>query len=175
MNKSELTASLEATRQNAIAGLAALALFSTSQAQPALEKGSAQFGKFQVDFQEIALLMRDDQKKAAFTVQFIQHLILNLVRDPYDRIAQYCEATAHTPDFKQQAWHKFAKFIRDALHRGFRFEFNSFDKGLGLPVTWKDRTITGAHDGQPLELEFFGMLEAWTLFTEMKAFAARLP
>jgi len=175
MNKAELTASLEATRQNAIAGLASLALMSSGQVQPLLEKGSAQFGKFQVDFHEIAVIMRDDQKKAAFTTQFIKLLIVTLVRDPYDQIGQYCDSSGQTPEFKRQDWHKFARFIRDAIARGFRFEFNSFDRGLGMPVAWKNKAITGAHDGQPLNLEFFGMLEAWALFTEMKAFAARLP
>jgi hypothetical protein len=174
MDKKELTASLEAARQNATAMLAALAVLATSQAQPLLDRGMAQFGKFQIDFQEIGLIMRDDEKKAAFTVQFVQLLILTLIRDSYDRISDYCDSSGQAPSMKQQDWYKFARFIRNAIGRGFRFEFNSFDKGLGLPVVWKDRTITGAHDGQPLDLEFFGIFEAWTLFNEMKAFATRL-
>lgn len=174
MKKTDLTAYLEATRQNAVAGLASLALLSSGEGRPLLEKGSAQFGQVRVDFYEIALLMRDEQKKAAFSVQFIQFLIRTLVRDPFDYITQYCDATGQAPKLKQQEWYKFARFIRDAVARGFRFEFTTFDKGLGMPAVWKDKTITGAHDGQPLELEFFGMLEAWALFTEMKAFAARL-
>jgi hypothetical protein len=175
MDKKELATSLEATRQNATAMLASLALLGTSQAQPLLDKGSAQFGKFQIDFQEIGLLMRDDEKKAAFTVQFVQLLILTLIRDPYDHIVEYCDSIGQAPLMKSQPWYTFARFIRSAVGRGFRFQFTSFDRGLGLPVTWKERTITGAHDGQPLELEFFGIFEAWTLFNEMKAFATRLP
>jgi hypothetical protein len=174
MNKTELTANLEATRQNATACLASLALLSSGEGRPLLEKGSAQFGNVRVDFYEIALLMRDDEKKAAFSAQFIKLLIRILVREPYDLIAQYCDSTGHTPELKRQEWYPFARFIRDAIARGFRFQFTSFDKGLGMPAVWKDKTITGAHDGQPLDLEFFGMLEAWALFVEMKAFAARL-
>ena len=174
MKKAELTAQLEVIRQNATACLASLALLSAGESQPLLEKGSAQFGKFRVDFYEIALLMRNDEKKAVFTAQFIKLLIRSLVSEPYDLIAQYCDSTGQSPEFKRQEWYKFARFVRDAIARGFRFEFNSFDKGLGMPAVWKDRTITGAHHGQPLELEFFGMSEAWALFVEMKAFAARL-
>jgi hypothetical protein len=174
MKKTELIAHLEAARQNATAGLASLAMLSSIEKKPLLEKGSAQFGNFRVDFYEIALIMRDDAKKVAFTEQFIKLLIRTLVREPYDLIAQYCDSSSQMPEFKRQDWYKFARFIRDAIARGFQFEFNTFDKGLGMPAEWKDKTITGALDGQPLDLEYFGMFEAWALFMEMKAFAARL-
>ena len=174
MKKGDLSAQLEEARQNATAVLASLALLSSAEGRPLLEKGSAQFGKFKVDFYEIALIMRDEEKKAAFTRQFIQLLMRVLIRDPYDLITKYCDLNGQTPQLKQQDWYKFARFIRDAIARGFRFEFTTFDKGLGMPVIWKDKTITGVHDGRPLELEFFGIAEAWALFTEMKAFAARL-
>jgi hypothetical protein len=174
MNKTDLMAQLDGARQNATAGLAGLALLSTGEVQPLLQKGSAQFGKVRVDFYEIALLMRDEEKKAAFTAQYIKLLIRILMREPYDLIWQYCDSTRQTAEFKQQEWYPFARFIRDAIARGFRFEFNSFDKGLGMPAVWKDKTLTGADDGRPLDLEFFGMSEAWALFMEMKAFAARL-
>src|SRR4051812_3208013 len=113
MDRKELSSILEATRQNATAMLASLALMGTSQAQPLLDKGSAQFGKFQIDFQEIGLIMRDDDKRAAFTVQFVRLLILSLIRDPYDRIVEYCDSIGQAPLMKQQDWYKFARFIRN--------------------------------------------------------------
>ncbi|HEY2383872.1 MAG TPA: hypothetical protein VGK48_22075 [Terriglobia bacterium] len=174
MTKTDLTAHLEVIRQNVTAGLAALAVLSSKEARPLLENGAAQFGNFRVDFYEIALLMREDEKKAAFTAQFVQLLIRTLVREPFDLIVQYCDSSSQSASLKQQDWYRFARFIRDAIARGFRFEFNSFDRGLAMPVVWKDKKITGAHDGQPIELDFFGMFDAWALFTEMKAFAARL-
>lgn len=174
MTKTELTEQLEATRQNVIAGLASLALLSSSEGRPLLERGSAQFGNFRVDFYEIALLMREDEKKAAFTANFIQLLIRTLVRDSFDLLVQYCDGSNQAAHLKKQDWYNFARLVRDAIARGFRFEFNSFDRGLNMPVVWKDRKITGGHHGQPLELDFFGMFEAWTMFMEIKAFAARL-
>lgn len=77
--------------------------------------------------------MRDDQKKAAFTTQFIELLIRVLVRDPYDLIEQYCDSSGQAAQLKRQEWQMFARFIRDAVARGFRFEFNTIDKALNMP------------------------------------------
>jgi hypothetical protein len=45
---------------------------------------------------------------------------------------------------------------------------------LTLPVSWKSRTIDGTLDGKPLDLGFFGYVESWALFLEIRGFAGRL-
>jgi len=39
-----------------------------------------------------------------------------------------------------------------------------------LPISWKNKIIDFSLDNQPLELSFFGYVEAWELFDDMISF-----
>jgi len=41
-----------------------------------------------------------------------------------------------------------------------------------LPVSWKGRSTTAAMSKQEMPLTFFGWVQAWELFTEIRDFAA---
>lgn len=174
MNKAELIAQLEISRQNHVAGVAALALFSNNDSQRLLDKGSATFGPYTIHFQEISKQLADEERKDVVAAEFLKMLIRSLIKDSYDLVSDYCEGTGQKEDLKLREWHTFARLIRNALARGSRFEFTTFDKGLTLPVSWKGKTIDGKLDGQPLQLEFFGYVESWALFLEIRGFAGRL-
>jgi hypothetical protein len=174
MNKADLIAQLELARQNHVIGLAALALFSNENSQKLLDKGVAAFGPYTLHFHEIAKQLAEPERRDVMVAEFMKMLIRSLIKDSYDLVSDYCEATGQTEAFKRREWYAFARFIRNALARGSRFEFNTFDKGLTLPVSWKERTITSSLDGQPLDLGFFGYVESWGLFLEIRGFVGRL-
>lgn len=174
MTKDELITQLELARQNHLAGLAALALFSNKDSHRLLDNGVAAFGPYTLHFQEISKQLRDPERSEVVAAEFMKMLIRGLIKDSYDLVRDYCDATGQKEDLKLREWHTFAGLIRNALARGSRFEFTTFDKGLTLPVSWNGRTIEAGLDGTPLDLAFFGYVESWALFLEIRGFAGRL-
>jgi hypothetical protein len=60
--------------------------------------------------------------------------------------------------------------IRNCLGHNFKFDFRPNDLRQ-LPVTWKNISITVAMNHQEMPLTFFGYVQAWELFTEIRTFA----
>jgi len=92
-----------------------------------------------------------------------------LIKESFELIKDYCDVTNQSSSFRAETWHQFARMIRNCLSHNFRFEFNNHDKKL-LPVLWKNRTIDSSMDGQQLQLNFFGYVETWELFSEYQDF-----
>lgn len=170
MVKQELLSQLENAKNNYILGLAALALFATEESYPLLEKSSASFGSYSLPFVQVANLLRKQEDKEIAVKEFMKMLLRALVKEAFELIRDYCNASKQASSFTSQPCYQFARMIRSCLSHNFKFEFNKYDKGL-LPVSWKSKTITAAMDGSYLELSFFGYVETWELFTEMHAFA----
>ncbi len=170
MTKDELLSQLENSKNNYILGLAASALFSSEESYPILEKSSCKFGTFTLTFAQVADLLRVPKDRDIAIKEFIKMLLRAVVKESFELIKNYCDASSQTSSFTGQPWYQFAQMIRNCVSHNFRFEFRKYDKSL-LPVSWKGRSITSAMDGTHLELSFFGYAEALELFTEMKNFA----
>jgi len=171
MTKDELLSQLENAKNNYILGLAASALFASEESYPILDKSSCKFGTYVLTFAQVSDLLRVPKDRETAMKEFIKMLLRAVVKESFELIKNYCDASSQASSFIGQPCYQFARIIRNCVSHNFRFEFREYDKSL-LPVSWKGRSITSALDGTYLELSFFGCAEAWQLFTEMKDFAA---
>ena len=173
MTKDELLSQLENAKNNYILGLAARALFASEESYPILERSSCNFGTYTFTFAQVAGLLRVPKDRDPALNEFIKMLIRALVKESFEIIKNYCDASSQSSSFTGQPWYQFARMMRNCLSHNFRFEFRKYDMSL-LPVKWKDCNLTSAMDGTYLELSTFGYGEAWELFTEMKSFAENI-
>jgi hypothetical protein len=168
--KQELIGQLTNAQNSYILGLAALSLFTSSEALDHLRKSNASFGTYSIQFEQVAKLLANEADRQVAVKEFLTMLLRALIKESFELVKDYSDNTGQSATLKSQPWYQFARLIRNSISHNFNFEFNAYDKGL-LPVSWKARTITAAHDGQPLPLSFFGYVEAWELFKEFETLA----
>lgn len=169
MIKADLKSQLENAKNNYILGLAAITLFAAEEAYPLLEKSSCNFGPYSLFFDQVANVLKKHEDKEIAVKEFLKMLLRSLVKESFELIKEYCEASNQKPALSKQQWYQFARMIRNCLSHNFKFEFSKYDKGL-LPVSWRGKAITAGMDGSFLLLSFFGYIEAWELFKEMNSF-----
>jgi len=170
LSKQELLAQLTNAQNNYVLGLAAISLFTSSEALDHLRKSNASFGTYSIQFEQVAMLLVNDADRQIAVKEFLTMLLRALIKESFELIKDYCDNTGQSAVLKSQPWYQFARLIRNCISHNFNFGFTAYDRGL-LPVTWKVRTITAAQDGQPLPLSFFGYVEAWELFKEFDTLA----
>ena len=163
LEKNKLLSQLENAKNNYILGLAALTLFNTQESYPLFEKASASFGSYSISFRQVAELLRKQEDKLIASKEFLNMLLRTLVRESFELIKDYCDASRQASAFTQQPWYQFARMIRECLSHNSKFEFSDDDKKL-LPVCWRGKTVITSMHGSYLDLSFFGYAEAWELF-----------
>ncbi len=169
MTKKGLMSQLENAKNNYILGLAAISLFSNEKVYPVLEESHAKFGTYTVEFKQVKNLLMKPVDRDIAVKEFLTSQIRALIKESFELIKNYCDATKQDSKFKAEPWFQFARMIRNCLSHNFKFEFREYEKRL-LPVSWKSRTIDVSMDGNHLELKFFGYVETWELFTEYQTF-----
>ena len=171
MTKEELANQLAHAKNSYIMGLAAYSLFSSPQSHPILRTHLAVFGPYVVKFDQVVDLLRNEHDRAVALDEFLKMLMRCLIKESFEHIKDYCEATNQYAAFKAESWYEFARIIRNFLSHNCRFEFNVYDSER-LPITWRDKTITAAMDGQGLDRSFWGHTETWELYCEFEDFVA---
>jgi hypothetical protein len=116
-------------------------------------------------------LLRNERDRTIALDEFLKMLMRCLIKESFEHIKDYCEATNQYAAFKAEGWYEFARIIRNFLSHNCRFEFNKYDRER-LPITWRDRTITAAMDGESLERGLWGHTETWELYCEFEDFVA---
>jgi hypothetical protein len=170
MVKQELLAQLENAKNNYILGLAALSLFNSQETYHILDKLNCVFGSYNIKFDTVVNLHRKEEDRYIALNEFLRMLLRALIKETFEVIKDYCDASGQISSFKAQSFYHVARMIRNCLSHNFRFIFNTYDMTL-LPVNWKGRTITTSMNGTFLERSFFGYVESWELFTELQSFA----
>ena len=172
MTKEELINQLTHAKNNYIMGLAAHSVFDSGQASPLLKTHAAVFGSYFVTFNQVAELLQDGRDRRISLDEFLKMLMRTLIKESFEHIKDYCEATNQYSSFKAQPWYEFARLIRNFLSHNCRFEFNKYDRDR-LPVSWKNITITVEKDGQGLDRNQWGHIETWELFMEFENFVSK--
>jgi len=170
MTKELLLIQLEHTKNNYIIGLAAHSIFNSGQAQPLLRSHLSAFGSYIVKFDQVAEMLENDRDRPIALTEFLKMQMRTLIKESFEHIKDYCQATNQYAALKAESWYEFARLIRNFLSHNCRFEFNKYDRER-LPVAWKTKTITPEMDGQSLALSFFSYVETWELFLEFEDFA----
>ncbi len=167
MNKKELNSQLENAKNNYILGMTAISLLSNEKTYPLLEESGAVFGKYEIEFKQVAsLLSNQSDRDIALKEYSISH-IRALIKESFELIKNYCVESDQLSIYKSASWYQFARLIRNCISHNFKFEFNNYDKGI-LPVSWNNKTIDINSNGKYLELNFFGYVETWELFLEFQ-------
>ncbi len=169
MTRDELANQLTHTKDNYIMGLAALTLFSTEESYPLLNKQLAVFGKYSITFDQLTKLLQNPADRDIALKEFLKMLMRTLIKESFEHIKDYCQATDQYAALKAEPWYEFARLIRNFLSHNCRFEFNKYDADR-LPITWRQCTITTELHNKSPDLSFFGEVETWELFQEFEDF-----
>ena len=79
-------------------------------------------------------------------------LTRNLLKEVFRITQSYCQTHDQESAMTAEPWYQFARIIVNLLSHNFRLEFRPYDKSL-LPVSYRDKTINEAMDGQPLSMQ----------------------
>ena len=168
MNKQELLSQLENAKNNYILTLASCSLFSNEKAYPILEESVCEFGRFNINFKQVADMMKKEGDRNTACNEFVKGGMRNFIKETFELINGYCKET--NQDFSQWKNHLFAKTLRNTLSHNFKIKIKDPKELCKLPLSWNGRTITPEMNNSFLDLSFFGYAEAWELYTEMKSF-----
>jgi hypothetical protein len=169
MTKSELLAQLENAKNNFILVLASTSLLSNEKAYPILEESNCKFGKYSIDFKQVANIMKKESDRKIACKEYVNMGIRILIKETFELIKDYSKKTKQEQTLKSQNWYEFARIIRNCLSHNFKIQFSNYDKKL-LPLRWNNKTIDTSFDNTYLQLSFFGYVEAWELFNKMYLF-----
>ena len=167
-----LAGRLMAVQNNYVLGLASIALLSADEVMPFLRTQSASFGQYSVTFDQVAEILAKPAAREESIKQFLIMLMCSMTKDTFELTRHHCKAAGRLQEMQAQPWYQFARLVRNCIAHNFLFEFTSYDRTV-LPVTWKGCTLTAVMDQQELPLAVFGYVQAWELFAEFRAFAAR--
>jgi hypothetical protein len=165
-----LAARLMTVQNNYVLGLASLALLTAPEAIPILQRESARFGGYDVQFgQVVALFSNTEHRDDACRSLLIMHMC-SLIKDSFELCRHHCKIAGELSAMQGEPWYQFCRLIRNCIAHNFLLIFSARDITL-LPLTWRGRTITHAMQGGPLPLQVFGYVEAWEMFIEIRTFA----
>ena len=173
MNKVDLLSQLENAKNSYVLGLAAMSLFSEDQSYDHLDKSKCKFGSYEIDFSQVAALLRCKQDRDLALKEYLKVHLRALIKESFELLLDYCKNSDQENSLKKKDWYQFSRLIRNCISHNFKFEFNDYDK-TKLPVTWNDFTIDLKMDSQPLELKFFGYIQVWELFDQFLQLARSL-
>ncbi len=170
MIKSEIISQLENVKNNYILGLSAVSLFLNEKVYPILEENNyVIFGNYKVGTKQVKNLLIKHADRSIALKEFTKSQIRIPVKESFEIIKNYCYETNQISKFRAESWYHFIRMIRNCLSHNCKFEFSEYDKRF-IPVSWNNRIINSEMDGKCLELEFFGYVETWELFSECKDF-----
>ncbi len=170
MIKAELLSQLENAKNNFILVLAAISLFSNEKAKPLLEESLIKFGKYTVQFNQVVNMMIKKEDRTIACKEFANMGLRILIKETFELIKTYAKETSQKEKFEAWPNYLFAKTIRNALSHDFKVNFQDKKELKKLPILLRDKIITERMDNTFLELSFFGYVEAWELFGDMKDF-----
>lgn len=170
--KTEFMSQLTNCKNNYVLSLAAAGVFSQIAGEDkaaeairhALARSQCAFGPFSVSFgQVIQLLNAQDDRDIALR-EFLLMALRALIKESFELIKTYCNATGQFATFEQQSWYRFLRCLRNTVSHDFTVQCKSTkDEG-----TWRQYSFTTAMQGCPLKLEHFGSWPgAWQLFVEV--------
>ena len=172
MIKTELLSQLENAKTNFILVLASTSLFSNQKTYPILDESNCKFGKYSIEFKQIANMMKKESDRNIACKEYVNMGLRILIKETFELIKDYSKETQQEPKFTSQRWYQFARCIRNCLSHNFKFQLHDKKNKLlyKLPISWKNKTIDVSFDNTYLQLSFFGYVEAWELFDEMQLF-----
>jgi hypothetical protein len=172
MIKTEILSQLENAKNNFILVLASTSLFSDERTYSILDESECNFGTYSISFNQVSNLMRKKYDRNIACKEFVNMGLRILIKETFELIKDYSIETQQEQLLKSQNWYQFARCIRNCLSHNFKFQFhNETGKILyKLPIYWKNKIIDISLDNTPLQLSFFGYIEAWELFDEMNLF-----
>jgi hypothetical protein len=168
--RTDLAGRLMTVQNNYILGLAALKMFSAPAALATLRDSNAAFGAIRVEFDQVRVLMSNPSTREESSKAFLVMLMCSLVKDSFELARHHAKRAVAFDTLRIQPWYHFCRLIRNCIGHNYILDFKPADLAL-LPVTWRGRSITAAMNNQELPLNFFGYVEAWDLFVEIRTFA----
>lgn len=172
MNKDDLIAQLEHSKNNYILGLAAFSLFDNEQVYSILDRHIAAFGQYFITFDQVSQLLKNEHDRDIALREFRKMMMRTLIAESYGHIKKYCEQTDQYAALKTEPWYEFSRLIRNFLSHNCKFEFNKYDRDR-LPISWRERTISIEMDRQSVDLNFFGDVQTWELFQDFADFVEK--
>lgn len=196
MNKQELLSQLDNAQNNFMLGIAALGLLMQDENHPVLENLICILTNSSVSFVSSISEVQHQFKDAEFPVsvspfplaeaakylknadetqrqniqkEFFKMLLRVHLRESFEVIKDYCEASNQANLFKQQDWYDYLRIVRNCFSHNFLIQYNNKDK-QSLPICWNGRSLTIQMDGQPLTASILGVDGMFELHKEMRSF-----
>ena len=165
-----LASRLMTVQNNYVLGLASLALLTAPEAEPVLRRDSARMGPYGVDFAQISDLFRQPEHKEDACRSFLLMHMCSLIKDSFELTRHHCKLAGRLDEMRVQPWYHLCRLIRNCIAHNFLLEFMPRDLAL-MPVIWRGHVITAAMNHNELPVAFFGWVEAWEMFVDIRTFA----
>ena len=169
LDKQYALAQLAHTAQIHVLGLASATLLLEPAMRPILQVGKANFGTFEVKFDQVVTLLDHPVAGPEAIRELLKMHLRSLIGDGYRLVETYAAESKQAHLLRQAPWYNFARIVRNALAHDVRFQFTPNDLNL-LPVSWRTKVIEATMEGQDLTFEFFGPADGWQLFCDMQEF-----
>lgn len=124
-------------------------------------------------FYEVGFAGNPDFDMDQAAMEFAKMLLRNFTLDSFEAVREYCVETDQMAQMRSQSWYQFTRMMRNSLTHTQRWHFRSSERRL-LPVSWRDKTIDVAMEGQEPNFTFYDWWDGCELWSEMHAFAVSL-
>lgn len=171
IQEGSLVGRLTGVQNNFVLGVAAATLLADEQARNLLRGNSISYAGLTVPLEQVAALLANARDRDEHLKQFGVVLLRDLVTLAFELAEYHANRAGRSGQLQAEPWYAFADVVRNCVSHNFRISFRRSKKKL--PIVWRDRCLTVDMDGKPMSLDFFGWLQAWQLFCDIKSFAEK--
>jgi hypothetical protein len=124
-------------------------------------------------FSYITYVLDSDALLKHATSQFRNSVLRNCLKETYELVKAYGDATGQSAIIKAAPWYQFLRIIRNCLSHDLQLRFTQHDLKQ-LPVTWSGLTLDRSMHNGPLQArDFFSRQKALELMDEVIAYVEK--